>query len=113
MTYSYTQILGFLVLLQASWLVSREIIRWIADVWKVRLFIQLKAGDLSLKKFIKSMHIEGRTHVHHYIYGIILAVAAVGILLLGEIYLSAILLGTAIALVISESKELLLQKWGK
>jgi hypothetical protein len=54
-----------------------------------------------------------RIHVHHFVWGIVAAFVAIGALYYDLVYLGVFAAGIGVALIASEAKELVLQKWGR
>lgn len=58
------------------------------------------------------LHVKG-VHVHHCVWGIVAAFVAIGALYWNQIYVGVFAAGIGVALIASEAKELVLQKWGR
>ena len=58
------------------------------------------------------LHVKG-VHVHHFVWGIVATFAAIGALYWNQIYVGVFAAGIGVALIASEAKELVLQKWGR
>jgi hypothetical protein len=56
---------------------------------------------------------KNRIHVHHFVWGIIAIFGAFAGLYYQQVYPAMFAAGIGAALIASEAKELVLQKWGK
>jgi len=97
----------------ATAFVSSLVVRLFADYIKIRFYMQRRKGRykptfLLLKGYTR---IRG-VHIHHFLWGILLFVLAFAMLYEHIQPCDMALAGVAVALIASESKELVLQKWG-
>lgn len=84
-------------------------IRLAADYFHVRLHWTKKGPKLS---FFQLMKRDRGVHLHHFIWAFPSFVISFVLLEFDIIIPAQLLLGFALALVVSESKELILMKWG-
>jgi len=87
------------------------LIRLLADYVKVRLYWNFKNHKITIMQYQKAIKSKG-IHVHHFVWGIVCAFAAIGALYWNQVYPGALLAALAASLIASEGKELVLQKWG-
>ena len=89
-------------------------IRLLADYMKVRLYIPLSETQ-KYRSFMIQKQAPGknRIHIHHFVWGIVCAFAAIGALYWNQVYPGAFLAALAASLIASEAKEMVLQKWGR
>lgn len=97
----------------ATAFVSSLIIRLFADYLKLRFYVQKRKGKYTPKFLLLkgTTRIRG-VHIHHFVWGILIFVLAFAMLYEHIQPYDMALAGFAVALIASESKELVLQEWG-
>lgn len=102
----------------ASAFISSLIIRFLADYVKIRLYIQKRKKKYRPKILIihdvlgKSIRIRG-IHIHHFVWGILALIVAFALAYKDVQPYDMAVVGLAVALIMSEFKEIILQGWGK
>jgi len=102
----------------ATAFLSSLLIRLLADYVKIRLYVRRDRSLLgpSIITVARRGRKDPGVHVHHFVWGIVSAFIAIAILYHGNhqlIEVGMFSAGLAAALIASEAKELVLQKWGR
>lgn len=108
--------------LLSGW-ISYILIRFVADSVKLRFYIdfkdmKFKVGKPSQSRMTSAMgkafgkQSEPNTHIHHFVFGMIL-MPVTFIALYWRLWYGPVLVGLVMALIFSEIKELILMSWGQ
>ena len=93
--------------LSTGW-ISYFLIRFFADILNVRLYIPSKVGTSVTKR----VSADKKVHIHHFVFGMAL-MPVVMVALWFHYWLAPAFAGVQLALIGSETKELLYQHWKK
>ncbi len=97
---------------------SYLLIRMVADSVKLRIYLDFKDRKIKVGRegspFFKSSFFRKKSniHIHHFIFGMIL-MPITFIALYWRLWYGPVLVGTVMALIGSEFKELILMNWEK
>jgi len=93
----------------ASAFLSSLVIRLFADYYPIRFYLHDREIQIFHLKGAAARH---GVHVHHFVWGIVLFCFALPALYFDFAHAGMLMSGVGVALIASEAKELILQKWG-
>jgi hypothetical protein len=93
----------------ATAFLSSLAIRLFADGLNLRLYVQKGRPHIF---FMKRVRKTKGLHIHHFVWGMIVFGAAYWLLYFSVEWWAMLFSGLGLALIASEAKELVLQKWG-
>jgi len=83
-----------------------------AEVFWATAFLSTLLARLLADYAKVRLHVRG-VHIHHFVWGIVAAFVAIAALYYDVVYPGVFAAGIGVALIASEAKELVLQRWGK